>query len=90
MKKLFVIAAPASLCVGVDTPHFGWVTDDEARKVAAADVRNLSTVAFGAPLFDVFRQDNVPTCRDGYWHLLDARIVIEGGQVVADKRSIRR
>jgi imidazolonepropionase-like amidohydrolase len=49
----------------VHTPHFGWLTDDDARKVAAAGVRELSTIAFGVPLFDVFNQNNVPTFRDG-------------------------
>ena len=33
--------------------------------VAAAGVRQLSTIAFGVPLFDVFNHDNVPTFRDG-------------------------
>jgi len=58
-------AVDAGVPLLVHTPHFGWVTDEEARKVAAAGVLNLSTTAFGVPLFDVFRQDNVPTFRDG-------------------------
>jgi imidazolonepropionase-like amidohydrolase len=58
-------AVDARVPLLVHTPHFGWVTDEDARKVAAAGVLNLSTTAFGVPLFDVFRQDNVPTFRDG-------------------------
>ena len=63
--QAMVAAVEAGVPLLVHTPHFGWVTDEEARKVAAAGVLNLSTTAFGVPLFDVFRQDNVPTFRDG-------------------------
>jgi imidazolonepropionase-like amidohydrolase len=49
----------------VHTPHFGWLTNEDARRVAAAGVRQLSTIAFGVPVFDVFNHDNVPTFRDG-------------------------
>jgi imidazolonepropionase-like amidohydrolase len=49
----------------VHTPHFGWVTDDEAHKVAAAGVMQLSTIGFGAPVFGVFANDNKPRFRDG-------------------------
>lgn len=49
----------------VHTPHFGWVTDEEARKVAAAGVKELSTTAFGVPVFGVFADDNTPRFRDG-------------------------
>ena len=58
-------AVDAGVPLLVHTPHFGWLTDDDARKVAAAGVRELSTIAFGVPLFDVFNQNNVPTFRDG-------------------------
>jgi imidazolonepropionase-like amidohydrolase len=60
---LAALDAGASLLV--HTPHFGWLTNEDAKKVAAAGVLNLSTIAFGVPLFDVFRHDNVPTFRDG-------------------------
>jgi imidazolonepropionase-like amidohydrolase len=63
--QAMIAAVDAGVPLLVHTPHFGWVTDDEARKVAAAGVLNLSTTAFGVPLFDAFRQDNVPTFRDG-------------------------
>jgi imidazolonepropionase-like amidohydrolase len=49
----------------VHTPHFGWVTDEEAHKVAAAGVMQLSTIGFGAPVFGVFANDNKPRFRDG-------------------------
>ena len=63
--QAMIAAVDAGVPLLVHTPHFGWVTDEEARKVAAAGVLNLSTTAFGVPLFDVFTQDNVPTFRDG-------------------------
>jgi imidazolonepropionase-like amidohydrolase len=63
--QAMIAAVEAGVPLLVHTPHFGWVTDEEARKVAAAGVLNLSTTAFGVPLFDAFRQDNVPTFRDG-------------------------
>jgi imidazolonepropionase-like amidohydrolase len=63
--QAMIAAVDAGVPLLVHTPHFGWVTDEEARKVAAAGVLNLSTTAFGVPLFDVFNRDNVPTFRDG-------------------------
>ena len=63
--QAMVAAVDAGVPLLVHTPHYGWLTNDEARKVAAAGVLNLSTTAFGVPLFDAFRQDNVPTFRDG-------------------------
>lgn len=49
----------------VHTPHFGWVTDDQAHKVAAAGVLDLSTIGFGSPVWGVFANDNKPRFRDG-------------------------
>jgi imidazolonepropionase-like amidohydrolase len=63
--QAMIAAVDAGVPLLVHTPHYGWLTNEEARKVAAAGVLNLSTTAFGVPLFDVFRQDNVPTFRDG-------------------------
>jgi len=49
----------------VHTPHFQWMTPEDARAVKDAGVQVLSCVGFGAPVFDVFNTDNVPTFRDG-------------------------
>ena len=49
----------------VHTPQFGWVTDEQAHKVAAAGVMELSTIGFGVPVFGVFANDNKPRFRDG-------------------------
>jgi imidazolonepropionase-like amidohydrolase len=58
-------AVDAGVPLLVHTPHFGWLTDQDAKKVAAAGVLTLSCTGFGVPLFDVFNHDNVPTFRDG-------------------------
>src|SRR5262245_6124858 len=49
----------------VHTPHFQWMTAEDAKAVKDAGVHVLSCVGFGAPVFDVFNKDNVPTFRDG-------------------------
>ena len=49
----------------VHTPHDSFMTAEDARRVAAAGIENLSTVGFAVPVFGVFNDDNVPTFRDG-------------------------
>src|SRR5437867_6105069 len=49
----------------VHTPHFGWLSFEDAKKVAAAGVKQLSTIGFGVPVFGVFADDNTPRFRDG-------------------------
>jgi len=49
----------------VHTPHFGWLSDADAKAVAAAGVEVLSCAGFGVPVFGVFNQNNVGTFRDG-------------------------
>jgi imidazolonepropionase-like amidohydrolase len=49
----------------VHTPHFGWLSFEDAKKVAAAGVKQLSTIGFGVPVFGVFVNDNLPRFRDG-------------------------
>ncbi|MGH9740620.1 MAG: amidohydrolase family protein [Candidatus Acidiferrales bacterium] len=49
----------------VHTPHFGWVTDEQAHKVATAGVLELSTIGFGSPVWGVFANDNKPRFRNG-------------------------
>lgn len=49
----------------VHTPHFQWMTDADAKAVKEAGVQVLSCVGFGAPVFGVFNQENIPTFRDG-------------------------
>jgi enamidase len=63
--EAMLAAVDAGVPLLVHTPHFGWLTDADAKKVSAAGVLTLSCTAFGVPLFDVFNHDNAPTFRDG-------------------------
>jgi len=58
-------AVEAGVPLLVHTPHFGWLSFDDAKKVAAAGVKQLSTIGFGVPVFGVFADDNQPRFRDG-------------------------
>jgi imidazolonepropionase-like amidohydrolase len=49
----------------VHTPHFGWLSEADAKVVKDAGVEQLSTTGFGVPVFGVFNKDNIPTFRDG-------------------------
>jgi imidazolonepropionase-like amidohydrolase len=49
----------------VHTPHGSWLSEADAKKVAAAGIETLSTAGFGLPVFGVFNTNNVPTFRDG-------------------------
>jgi imidazolonepropionase-like amidohydrolase len=49
----------------IHTPHFGWVTDEDAKLVRDAGAVVSSCTGFGAPVFNIFNQDNIPTFRDG-------------------------
>src|SRR5262249_15288195 len=49
----------------VHTPHFGWLTFEQAKRVSDAGVKQLSTIGFGVPVFGVFADDNKPRFRDG-------------------------
>src|SRR5215467_1203614 len=49
----------------VHTPHFGWLSFEDAKRVSAAGVKQLSTIGFGVPVFGVFADDNKPRFRDG-------------------------
>ncbi len=63
--KATVAAVKAGAQKLVHTPHFGWLTDAEARMIRDAGVEVLSCAGFGVPVFGVFNQNNVPTFRDG-------------------------
>jgi len=49
----------------VHTPHFGWLSFEDVKRVAAAGTKQLSTIGFGVPVFGVFADDNKPRFRDG-------------------------
>ncbi len=63
--QAMMAAVDAGVLKLVHTPHFGWVSFDDAKKVAASGVKQLSTIGFGVPVFGVFADDNKPRFRDG-------------------------
>jgi imidazolonepropionase-like amidohydrolase len=63
--QAMMAAVDAGVPLLVHTPHFGWLSFEDAKKVAAANVRQLSTIGFGVPVFGVFADDNKPRFRDG-------------------------
>lgn len=63
--QAMMAAVDAGVMKLVHTPHFGWLNFDDAKKVAAAGIKQLSTIGFGVPVFGVFANDNQPRFRDG-------------------------
>ena len=63
--QAMMMAVEAGVPKLVHTPHFGWLNFDDAKKVAASGVKQLSTIGFGVPVFGVFADDNQPRFRDG-------------------------
>ena len=49
----------------VHTPHFEWLSDADAQLAKAAGTMVSYCAGFGAPVFNVFNKENVPTFRDG-------------------------
>ena len=63
--QAMMAAVDAGVLHLVHTPHFGWFAQEDAERVAAAHVKQLSTIGFGVPVFGVFANDNKPRFRDG-------------------------
>ena len=63
--KAMIAAVKAGATKLVHTPHFGWLSEADARVVRDAGVEVLSCAGFGVPVFGVFNGNNVPTFRDG-------------------------
>ena len=63
--QAMVAAVKAGAQKLVHTPHFGWLTDADARIVRDAGVEMLSCIGFGVPVFGVHNTHNTPTFRDG-------------------------
>lgn len=64
-SRAMVAAVDAGVPLLVHLPNKDWVSKEDAKKVAAAGVKVLGTVSFGAPVFGVFADDNKPRFRDG-------------------------
>ena len=63
--KAMIAAVKAGAQKLVHTPHFGWLTEADARVVKDAGVEMLSCIGFGVPVFGVYNKENKPTFRDG-------------------------
>lgn len=63
--QAMMAAVDAGVQFLVHTPHFGWLRFEDAQRVAASGVKQLSTIGFGVPVFGVFADDNQPRFRDG-------------------------
>jgi imidazolonepropionase-like amidohydrolase len=63
--KAMLAAVKAGATKLVHTPHFGWLTEADARVAKDAGIEVLSCAGFGVPVFGVFNSNNVPTFRDG-------------------------
>jgi imidazolonepropionase-like amidohydrolase len=63
--QAMMAAVDAGVPLLVHTPHFGWLSFEDAKRVAASGVKQLSTIGFGVPVFGVFADDNKPRFRDG-------------------------
>jgi len=63
--QAMMAAVDAGVPLLVHTPHFGWLSFEEAKRVSAAGIKQLSTIGFGVPVFGVFADDNKPRFRDG-------------------------
>ncbi len=63
--KAMLAAVKAGAQKLVHTPHFGWLSEADAKVVKDAGVEMLSCIGFGVPVFGVYNQNNVPTFRDG-------------------------
>jgi imidazolonepropionase-like amidohydrolase len=70
--QIHAVSPPAMLAAVRDggtelihTPHFGWLTDEDAQTVRDAGAVVSSCTGFGTPVFNVFNHDNIPTFRDG-------------------------
>src|SRR5688500_439637 len=58
-------AVDAGVQLLVHLPNKDFTSKEDARRVAAAGVKVLATIGFGAPVFGVFANDNQPRFRDG-------------------------
>jgi imidazolonepropionase-like amidohydrolase len=58
-------AIDAGVPLLVHLPNKDWISQADAKKLAASGTKMLTTIGFGAPVFGVFADDNEPRFRDG-------------------------
>src|SRR3989454_8235811 len=90
--QAMMAAVDAGVIKLVHTPHFGWLAQEDAQRVASAGVMQLSTIGFGPPVFGVFADDNKPRFRDGKpWpeSIVDGvRLGEEAGHAMVNARTV--
>jgi imidazolonepropionase-like amidohydrolase len=58
-------AVDAGVPLLVHLPNKDWTSVQDAKRVASSGTKVLATIGFGAPVFGVFANDNLPRFRDG-------------------------
>ena len=58
-------AVDAGVPLLVHLPNKDFTSKEDAKKLAASGTKILATIGFGAPVFGVFANDNLPRFRDG-------------------------
>jgi imidazolonepropionase-like amidohydrolase len=58
-------AVDAGVPLLVHLPNKDFTSKEDAKKLAASGTKVLATIGFGAPVFGVFANDNLPRFRDG-------------------------
>jgi imidazolonepropionase-like amidohydrolase len=58
-------AVEAGVPLLVHLPNKDFTSKEDAKKLAASGTKVLATIGFGAPVFGVFANDNLPRFRDG-------------------------
>ena len=58
-------AVDAGVPLLVHLPNKDFTSKEDAKKLAASGTKVLATIGFGAPVFGVFADDNLPRFRDG-------------------------
>jgi imidazolonepropionase-like amidohydrolase len=58
-------AVDAGVPLLVHLPNKDFTSKEDAKKLAASGTKVLATIGFGAPVFGVFAEDNLPRFRDG-------------------------
>jgi len=58
-------AVDAGVPLLVHLPNKDFTSQEDAKKLAASGTKVLATIGFGAPVFGVFANDNLPRFRDG-------------------------
>ncbi|HET9267113.1 MAG TPA: amidohydrolase family protein [Vicinamibacterales bacterium] len=72
MVQVHAVSTPAMLAAVdagvpllVHLPNKDFTSKEDAKKLAASGTKVLATIGFGAPVFGVFANDNLPRFRDG-------------------------